>query len=473
MNICDDIIPPELIISNKVKNVNSYWFYTNKQFNGDDVINFSTFLAYRSSSELNKSLKRLYFKGDYADFERLKVNDFAQLEQLTLQIELNDSVDDVKQVHINLPNLRILEISRRGKGLHFNFESVSRLQKLKCLDVTAISLPDRNVINHLEQNLDCKNETIWPLKYVQYWKVNTVPPFEETIAAYPALTTLVCSERYYIRESSAMHNLFRFVSHKLEKPELKICFQSVYLNDQRKLEEYVGAGSILAFQIKNYDSLCGDTSTTIDYNELMKLCNGTLPDDFHQKFNKINSVFILKDVAKSFHFVEFLRSLSYVMSLDLNLTSFSQFFFDQLPEVCQIERLFISKCKLKITDWNFLLKMKQLRSFLIDQGSVDKCDMVMPMFKQLKRLRRVEFVIDGVKTIFSKRDNLAGFKRTGIAVREHFVVDFDQLERIITAYKDFIYYAFLPFKESFIQSKWMPADVKIEKTNVSLYGQKK
>lgn len=473
MKICDDVMPP-MIVSHDTEYVKDPWFYTNKKFNNDDAIDLSTFLAYRSSSELNKSLKCLYFKGIYADFEQLNLNDFVELEQLTLKIDLNGYADDSKLVHINLPNLRILEVFRSGIGLHFNLKA-PRLEKLKCLDFTAISVPDTNVVNHLEQNFEPLNdeESIWPMKNVQCWKVNCIPPFLETVLAFPALTTLFCSEPRYMERPEYLTTdiLSDFVHHKANRPEFKVCFQSVDLIDHQKIEDYKAAGNILAFQIKNYDLLCGDTPTSIEYNELIRLCNGTLPDDFHQKFKKINSVKVAGEVANYNNFVAFLRNLNCVTSLSLEQTSFNQTFYEQLPEFCQLHALFINNCTFEITDWNFLLQMKLLRRFATDHSSIGKVDVVARLFKQLKHFERGHFAVDRV-TLSKRPDKLVRFMRKTSDLLELFNVDVNHLECVIAAYKSFVDHAVSPPTEAFVDSEWMPEDLPIEKKYTVFKGQR-
>lgn len=87
-----------------------------------------------------------------------------------------------------------------------------------------------------------------------------------------------------------------------QRPDLTIYFQSANLDNVEKVDEYDPLQH-LAFQINNYDSLSDDIfydNTIADYNELMRLVNGTLPDDFYKKYfsNQHSISIIIRECGK-------------------------------------------------------------------------------------------------------------------------------------------------------------------------------
>lgn len=287
MFICDDIKIPDLVVSNKIENIQDYWFFTKKQFNHLDAVDITTFTVSRSF-RLENFLRRLHFKGNYSDYVQLNLNNLTQLEQLKIDIAGYGCTDeDDIEINIQLPHLEVLEIEQYCSGLYeFLFHlTTPNLKMLKCDDFEQICLAHLDTINHLETIL--YHENVQSLKNIQYFKVESNflqnQYVREILSVFPKLTTLVCNLFDYESDEeydSMMETLRHIVRQKrtLKRSDLKIYFQSVEINDIEKIDEFESSESNLAFQINNYNSLCDNIAfdDPVDYNELMRLVKGKL-----------------------------------------------------------------------------------------------------------------------------------------------------------------------------------------------------
>lgn len=220
---------------------------------------------------------------------------------------------------------------------------------LKCYEFEGIQISDPNTIDHLEVFF-C-SETAHLLKNVQFLKVDSESLPNENfniLSVYPKLKTLVSDQFDFQRGGDHIASSLRhLVAQKIKKPELKIYFQSVELIHSGKIEEYESSGSILAFQINNYNLLCGNISRVdpLDYSELMRLVEGALPDDFYKKYFNIESVRVSGEVKSQDHLVRFLKNFNYLNILDLENTVLDQTFFDGLHEIGQLTELRVKKVR--------------------------------------------------------------------------------------------------------------------------------
>lgn len=374
-----------------------------------DGISIKTFVAYRSTFRLEKFLRRLYFKGNSADYERLNLNNFTQLQQLKIDISEygctahpSDEEEEVEEeeyhpcdINISLPHLEVLQIDQHGTGLFQFHLTTPNLQMLKCDCFEEILLTHSDEITHLETQF--YHQSVSCLKNVQYLKVEhdflLNENDREILSVFPKLTTLACHQIDYIPDGAEniaiMETLRHIVEQKrtLKRSDLKIYFQSVELADITKYEEFKSAESDLAFQMNNYSSLCDNIAMydPLDYNELMTLVNGKLPDDFFKKYFDISYVLVSHNVDSRDHLVNFLKRLKCVDVLCLNNISMDQSFYDKLDQIGGMTRLFLTDCS--ITNYEFLLQLKSLEIFGTDRIFPDFLNSIQEMFQRLKHFR--------------------------------------------------------------------------------------
>lgn len=415
MFICDDIKIPELVVSNKIENIQDNWFFTKEKFNHMDAVDITTFTVLRSF-RLEKFLRRLHFKGTYSDYVQLNSNNFTQLEQLKIDIaEYSCTDEDIFKINIQLPHLEVLEIEQYCSGLYEFHLTTPNLKMLKCDDFEYICLTHLDTINHLETIL--YHENIQSLKNIQYFKV--VSSFlenqnvRETLSVFPKLTTLACNLFDYASDEeydAMMETLRHIVRQKriLRRSDLKIYFQSVELNDIGKIDEFESAESDLTFQINNYNSLCENITFDgpVDYNQLMRLVKGKLPDDFFKKYFNISHVIVSAKVVNRDHLVHFLKTLKCLNTLQLDNIAMDQAFYDGLDQIGGLERLFLTNGSQSITKCDFLLNLKSLEIFSTDRILPSFFDSILELFKRSKYIRILNlYFTNGFIKMSSKRES--------------------------------------------------------------------
>lgn len=464
---CVEVKVPEIIITNKIEDIKDSWFYTNRSFNYRDAIKMSTFTAYRSAFRLDKCLKRLHFQSDYSDFKRLNLNNLTQLEELKIHLRISDEeIYDVTldESLINLPNLKILDIADYDK-IQFveSMSLVLTLPKLKalkndCFDWITLSHPD--TITHIEvsdydEAFGAGNNAN-SLTNVEYLKIDqNIRWGDEILLENPKLKTLLCNQFDSDYYDDSLELLREFIEQKRtsKRSELQIFFQSVELVDVHKIDECPSPQSILAFQMSNYDYLCDNISygerDSLDYNELMTLVEGSLPDDFFEKFRNIPSVFVSSGAVNQEHLLKFLQKLKFLKTLCLRNTFLDQNFYDGLYEVGQLTDLIFSKSTL-IVSFDFLFKLKLLETMSIYQESPELLDASLALFNELKYFREVEFfygqqVVEINKSDYELDSNrLYSFRRCKLthqgSLRQTLFakerIDFDELSHLVNEHKN-------------------------------------
>lgn len=452
MFFSDEVKISELIISNKIENMKAHWFQTNEQYNFKDAIELSTFTTYRSTFRLEKFLKRLHYKGYFSDYDLLNLSDLTQLEQLKFDLD-HPNESTFKAWHINLPNLKILEIGnldRETEEYHF-YLNTPKLEMLKCDEFDLIHVAHPNTITHLE--LTFYNATIHSLKNLQYLKVDWGFRYlmnQNILSTHPKLKTLLCNHFDYDGESDfdeSMIALHDIVAQKLilKRPEFKIYYQSVELGDRDKIEEYVTTPTILEFQINNYSSLCDSISYNdpVEYNPLMRLLKDKLPDDFFKTYFNIQWVKISDKVKSQEHLIRFLKSLDYLNKLDLKNTFLDQTFYDSLHNFGQLSELRIVEMSTPIVNYDFLFKLNLLETFTTDRDFPDFFDLSLRLYRVLKYFKSITFYSDKECISISKdwHSEVYTFSRCKDSSRKKKLfekdrLDFDHLVDFVNAHKN-------------------------------------
>lgn len=342
---------------------------------------------------------------------QLNLHDLSHLEQLKLQIvdvQRRYNLDGVK-MDIDVPNLKILEFGY----FEYDFDIYLTAPKLEMLkydefQMTTLTYPE-NVV-HLEMEIQNEDFDETSLKELQYLKVNFGPvPSRHILSAYPKLTTLVCNEWFYYDNDDyddSMNGLRELVEQKriLKRHDLKIYYHSVEMVDSSKIDELMSSRSILAFQMNNYDSLCDNIAygISLEYNELMRLVNGKLPQDFHQKFINLQCVEVTEEVKSFEHLEQFLTSFDYLNELTLEKTWLDQSFYDRLPEIGQLTTLTVKMSLNPIINYDFLFKLKHLKNFWTDRRFPCFPDFSLALFKELKDFDSINFYFDEEYIVIGK-----------------------------------------------------------------------
>lgn len=429
MMLCDAVQVPEIIITNEIENIKGHWFHTNRTFNYREVaIKLSTFTAYRSTFRLEKFLKRLHFQGDHLDYKQLNLNNLTQLEELKLDFIIPDGTDELSAEvsDINLPNLRILDIAGIDPTL-FDFDLkivliTPKLEKLKYDFFTSMSLAHPDTIDHLEvrdDDDDVLSEIGHSLTNVQYLKFDqNIPWNDDILLKFPKLKTLMCNLFDSDDYEAGLYKLGDLVEQKsiLNRPEVRIFYQSVELVNGDKINDFESAKSILAFQMNNYNTLCDsisyDDNHLLHYNELMELVKGNLPDDFFHKYRHIPSIFVSEEVSQE-HCLQFLIRLEYLQNLHIRNESLEQSFYDGLCEINQLTELHVENTSSLIISYDFLFKLKLLEEFVTNCDLSELLDLTLALFIHLKNFKKINFFChDALITICNNVPYSNGYRLT-------------------------------------------------------------
>lgn len=412
MLLCDEVKVTELVISDKIEDMKDYWFCSNKKFNHKDAINMRTYTTYRSTFKWDKFLKRLHFKGSYRDYDQLNLNETIGLEQLKIDLDSDDADLDHDDIDIILPHLKILEIEECASYVSLN---TPKLEMLKCYEYELIRLNNPSTVKYVE--VIFFNEATKTLNNIHHLNAEwQFLPNDNILSAFPKLTKIECNKFVCYDDDDdveSMASLRHLIKQKGKRPGLKIYFHSVDMVDTDKVKEYEFAQSILAFQIQNYDSLCGNIAfdNPLDYNHLMRLVNGTLPDDFYKKYFNIPSVCVNGAVKSQEHLIQFLKKLDYLKILRLENAFFDQKFYDGLNQICSLTELTIDGTN-SIGNYNFLLNFKLLELFYTDRHFRDFRDLpITALFTSLKYFKNTHFYFDKEFIAIGKFRNVYSFSR--------------------------------------------------------------
>lgn len=379
---------PDLIISKRVRNVKDIWFYTNNTFNHLDAIDVRTFNKFRSVFRLDK-IRRLHFQGSCSEFIHLNVNEFTHLEQLKIFVKYGRTY----HVHIDLPKLKIMEIDAPWNRFYI---SSPKLEILKCMTFDCINLTHPNAINYLEETTH--SASIRMLENVQFYQVycddlnDTIR--SKVLVIFPKLKTLVYSRlRFPHRVTFDDLRSLAYERSQLKRTDLKIYFESVEVDSIREFNQLEDITSSLAFQIDNYKSLGEKVNlySGINYNELMSLVGGQIPQDLYRKYSGIHRISVTDTVESQVHLYQFLKSFDYLTELNLEFDSLDQYFCDRLYELTQLTKVTVTNRSKSIYNYDFLLKLKLLETFSTTSDSPLLFDLALELFRISRDFQYMRF----------------------------------------------------------------------------------
>ncbi|XP_037051799.1 uncharacterized protein LOC119085485 [Bradysia coprophila] len=306
-----------------------------------------------------------------------------------------------------------------------------KLEMLSCFDFNDIHLTYWNTITHLETKL--YTEKFHALKNLQFLQVDYGFPIEiirpKIFSIFPKLETFACSPNVC---RTSYKNLIK-EKHRLQRPGLRIYFQSVELDDIKKIREYKQTVDEFVFQIKNYNKLAEIAACyfAVSYNELMDLMGNKIPDDFYKKYFNARHITVATKVENPEHLFGFLKNFDYLTILYLCSDSLDQTFFNGLVVLDQLTELIINNSK-SIFNFDFILKLKGLKNFRTNTDSPKHFDLMLALFKHLKYFCSIKFVFEERNLLITKNKATNDYKIVSFAYEKN-ELDFNGLIREVDA----------------------------------------
>lgn len=375
----------ELVLSDKIDEFpKGIWYGSNKPILYENAVE-STFLKY-DRLNLHRFLRRLHL-GRYCNpnlSEFLDLNTYQNLEHI-------DSAGHVNCALIESASLRTFSCNAHG-NLVFR---TPNLRALKCKDLSSIFLSDPQQLTHLEvSNYNQKIKWLTGLEFLQLNYEGEIQLNRDLLQTLKRLKCLRLNPFDAAKRSDEFRefrNTCAYIAKQrliLRRTDLRIFLFGVELTSNALLYEYDLARGELYFQIANYDRLCNDLSChqSVDYNHLLSLFDGPVPENYFGKFVNIRQVTLHGEVDTQFF--AFLSKLDHFESLHLTDTMFTQPALDRLPDKCsRLTELRIEQCDYSPINYEFILSFRFLRSFFTTQYSPDLIDMAVQSTQQLEYLQ--------------------------------------------------------------------------------------
>lgn len=398
-SLCDQIEPTEVIAADLIRKSKDFWFHTNDQIDFQNTIKIDAFKNFKLS--LEQKLKHLVLSVNCEkkfDFEFL--NEFTELEHFYLEFYLRNLKSNQK---LELPKLSIFQIiihpfdsdkDRRSKRLELN---APQLTTLTCLGVSFfhLDLNDPKTVKHLLiDEYGSKVESFVNLEHFQCNDILTGSSvfnvdileiltelkklslnfdfFDET--TYDMIIGAMC---YIKKQTKTMKSIDIYIN--------GIYFHEISFIDFKRDE------NLLTFQLRHYNSLSGDLSFVkrIMYHRLIRSIKRTnllekirlqsltqiypkklpktkegFPVDFFKRYFNIQAIQISRAVEDQNLFIYVIKNSKYLTELDLLDSKLDQFFYDQLPKICELTQLRIVESDLSIDlKFNFIFEIKLLAIF--------------------------------------------------------------------------------------------------------------
>ena len=390
------------------------WYQRDGKIDFQDAISSKTFASSLESSlfRLHQQVKFLMYTRTSQSIDCKILNDLKQLVHLEL-----DSLDDPENT-LALPNLRVLCIA--------NWASIileaPKLEVLRCNWMNEIQLKHPETIKQVkcskfdknyEDLLRLSNLEVLQTSLFVATELNEVP---DRLSNLPGLKELhlefkLYSYPYCDSEEQFFSSLNKLLHERAasKRDDLKISLEGMLLIDgqlpnfeirkaphfDRKvdLEEWIN-GEEHRFRLQDYRLLAyADTKVTeLDYCEMAAL-NFEISSDFFERFPRIRTIIANNTVDRE-QFEWFLQHATELRVLKLDESTLGQAFFDCLPEIAsRLIHLEVYESFGLITDFRFLLHLKQLEEFEINRA-FHSFDQVATVFEQSQNLRSLSFRID-------------------------------------------------------------------------------
>ena len=365
------------------------WYLTNREIDFNNSISEAAFSSMRSL-KLNQRLRFLHVHlGYYArDFYFNLFNGLNHLVHLELRITLNDTPKTLA-----LPNLKVFDVwnSYLGSSCFLNTPK---------LEVLAYGKSERIQVEHPEtiKRLACscltdpvakfKNLEVLTFRRADY----QLRPISLSLSDWKHLKELNLPYAQYERYMSWVVGIMRQRA-DLKRDELKLYLGEVLVDENQLLRSIMASSE--NFMLKNHQFLRRHTYPDVrklQFDRLMEL-DVELSTDFFHRFPSIQELTASGPVEP--HSLEwFLENATELRALTLSGTLLDQAFMERLPNVAsRLERLKVwSEGSRLITDFHFILRLKQLRIFETDH-QFDSLELVAQAYQQLKELRSFKFPV--------------------------------------------------------------------------------
>ena len=396
----------------------SYWHHSYRPVNIKNVIQFArndfwSYPAFRCHFARLKFLKHFAYFGtsEISEIFFEHLSEFERLEHL----EFGGLLQPKNNHLLRLPALKVLKI----RVSSFLFEQsnqliidAGRLEVLHCYCLKFVRLLSPSSLRTLEvfflgNNLDLQQfENLEILKVIgleshdlYIFNVSENAPRlpaslkqiyvnDECIKDLDASTRRNKDAQLTYRKSFKIWKRIIKLSFKGEAPEFYFLNVRVALDRWPQFGDYDFRPEELEFYHRNYDALAKTFPffNRIDYDELINLYNGRLPNDLFRRFNNIQRV-TAKRIESPQHLICFLANCPLLTELDLHCPNFGSECYDRLPSLCsRLTHFYLAEQITRLINYDFVLNFQALTLFSTSQN--------LPGQLALQAVNRLRFLQD-------------------------------------------------------------------------------
>lgn len=372
------------------------WYLTDRPIELRNSITWPGFESMRLSimPKLEHQLKFLHLRlwpGSFFDFGLL--NRFQQLVQLQFEI-----TNKLGPWTLSLANLKVLNV-RSCRFTSFVLKT-PKLDVLACEDIGRIEMEYPERIKRIECDHPTDNATLRKLLNLQILVFHCSPASdlnEIRLSEWENLKELHFHTHAdsYEQFRSALVNL---ISERDEsnRDEPKLYLDEVLLVDVEQVN-HESMCSRRLFQLRNVPLFHGEFHTdviSVDFNELAELDVELSSDFFDRLFPRIGKLTATGPLEPDC-FEWFLQNSTAVRELILIDTPLDQAFMDRLPQInSRLTCLQINDRSDLITNFDFVLRLKQLQEFATDR-TLASLTFLTKAFGQLNDLQRAYCRLSG------------------------------------------------------------------------------
>lgn len=373
------------------------WFYINKPVDHKHLMNGSKLFVLSHplfNVQYLRRLKIYTFESHVHKITSTDINRLAYLE--VLEINLN-SIDfsNHDKVTLRLPNLSVLYLSRPPSACTVEIDTPN-LKALSYSPADSIRFTHPSSIEHLrlysyESDSIASFENLNCLELCRYNKLS------EDLSTFNRNLNEI---KLHFNNSSYGGRLEPVTNFVQNQDHLKLyyagvrllhfdefkCFQKIYKVYRNSPSE------LLSLYIDNYASADCNLFwiVDVDYSLLVGRIS-KIEDDFFDKFNNIRTIRVTKQVSDADHLMKFISRCYNLMNLMLENASLGQHFFDELPSISSLDRLEIGGKQQVELNFEFIMKMFNLKEFRTDQQLPVR---LISDLGKFRKFRRFEFKLE-------------------------------------------------------------------------------
>ena len=374
----DQTIPREVVVSG-LKLGLGCWYLRKKLIDFKDSLSWNSFVWPKPYPfNLIKQLRYMHVHLPDQKHSFNYLNDFTQL----VHLEICMNTRDFRMKTVSLPELRVLKLVNHLDLCTLNTPKLERLSCNHNSGIARFRIPNPETLRWLEcgyTNADqmgrfCNLKVFQPnqisgLDANLLWVLKNLKELDIRRASLH-LTTRYQAKRFGL----FLMNIMK-LRKDLKKDELKFYLDDVELISEFQLEDYFSRMGLNNFRFKHYKLLRYHDPNVIQINyNIIKSLVPELSSDFFDKFPNIMRT-EARGAVDPARFAWFLSGLSKLTMLILTNTALDQTALDNLPNINdRLTNLMINEPSGLTTNFNFILRFRQLRSFETNQqfrGSFD------------------------------------------------------------------------------------------------------